>query len=315
MTIALSSTTPTFAATPQLALTSAAAYAQQASFLPPRAPTGQGPRHLGRALRLLAWTAPELATRLLWRLWFTPPRTLPNERARHLLATVEHRFEVYSGEQGAVVQGWGQGPAVLLVHGWGAYGAQLGSFVPVLQSAGFRVLTLDAPGHGGQERHPYRLDQYAQLLHDVIQHAGGVHAVIGHSLGATAAAMALHALDSPAPYVAIAPSANLKTVLQTFEQRLNLDPRLLQLLEAAFAEFFGPSWWRDYSLDHHMPRLRGPVLLVHDHDDTEASVENSRHLSRLRQGTALHLTQGLGHNRVLHDRDVVQTVVDFITRH
>ncbi|EYC52835.1 hypothetical protein AZ34_08150 [Hylemonella gracilis str. Niagara R] len=314
MTIALSAPASAIP-TPRPALTPAAAYAQQASFPPLRAPTVQNPRHLGRALRLLAGVAPELATRLLWRLWFTPPRALPNERARALLETVEHRFEVYSGDQGAVVQGWGQGPAVLLAHGWGAYGAQLGSFVPVLQSAGYRVLTLDAPGHGGQTRRPYRLDQYAQLLHDVILHAGKVHAVIGHSLGATAAAMALHQLDSPAPYVGIASSANLKTVLQTFEQRVGLGPKLFRRLEAAFADVFGPSWWRDYSLDHHLPLLRGPALLVHDHDDTEASVENSRYLSHLRPGTALHLTWGLGHNRVLHDRDVVQTVVDFIARH
>jgi pimeloyl-ACP methyl ester carboxylesterase len=115
--------------------------------------------------------------------------------------------------------------------------------------------------------------------------------------------------------VGIAPSANLKTVLQVFEGQLGLGPTLRQRLEANFADFFGPLWWRDYSLDHHLPLLRGPALLVHDHDDTEASVENSRYLSHLRPGTALHLTQGLGHNRVLHDRDVVQTVVDFITRH
>ncbi|WP_165493176.1 alpha/beta fold hydrolase [Hylemonella gracilis] len=314
MTIALTSPSP-HPPSPLAELTPSAAYAQQASFLPEEVHSGVSPqRRLGRALNLLAWVSPDLATRLLWRLWFTPPRTRPNERARTLLATVEHRFEVYSGEHGALVHGWGQGPAVLLAHGWGAYGAQLGSFVPVLQSAGYRVLLLDAPGHGGQAPRPYRIDQYAQLLHDVVLHAGGVHAVIGHSLGATATAMALHQLDSPASYVGIAPTANLKSVLRAFQLRMGLSPELLVRLETAFADAFGPSWWRDYSLDHHLPRLRGRALLVHDRDDAEASPENSHHLARLRPGTTLHWSEGLGHNRVLHDRDVVQAVVDFIAR-
>lgn len=314
MTMALTSPSPL----PAAALAEGmppTAYAQQATFLPDATAADIGAqRRLGQALNLLARVAPDLATRLLWRLWFTPPRTRPNQRARDLLATVEHRFEVYSGEHGALVHGWGYGPAVLLAHGWGAYGAQLGSFVPVLQSAGYRVLLLDAPGHGGQTPRPYRLDQYAQLLHDVILHAGGVHAVIGHSLGATATAMALHPLDSPASYVGIAPTANLKSVLRAFQQRLALSPALLTGLETAFADAFGPTWWRDYSLDHYLPRLRGRALLVHDQDDTEASPENSRYLASLRPGTTLRWSEGLGHNRVLHDREVVQTVVDFIAR-
>jgi pimeloyl-ACP methyl ester carboxylesterase len=290
------------------------AYAQQPVFMPRATPALERVQRVGRVLNLLERLTPQLATQLLWRLWFTPPRTRPNARARELLATVEHRFEVYSGENGALVHGWGQGPAVLLVHGWGAYGAQLGSFVPVLQSAGYRVLMLDAPGHGEQPARPYRLDQYAQLLHDVVLHAGDVHAVIGHSLGATAAAMALHRLDSPATYVGIAPTANLKTMVQVFQQRLALSPRLVTRFEAAFADFFGPWWWRDYSLDHHLPLLRGRALLVHDQNDAEAGPDNSRHLASLRPGTALRLSLGLGHNRILHDREVVQTVADFIAR-
>ncbi|MFO6420938.1 alpha/beta fold hydrolase [Hylemonella sp. W303a] len=316
MTIALTSAAPSPTSASDDEAPPPVAYAQQASFLPsPSSLDRERQRRLGHAVNLLGRLFPGPATQWLWRLWFTPPHTHPNQRARDLLATVEHRFEVYSGEGGALVHGWGNGPAVLLAHGWGAYGAQLGSFVPVLQSAGYRVLLLDAPGHGGQRPRPYRLDQYAQLLHDVILHAGDVHAVIGHSLGATAMAMALNRLDSPATYVGVAPTANLKSVLRTFQQRLGLSPDLLARLERTFADVFGPSWWRDYSLDHHLPRLRGRALLVHDQDDSEASPENSRYLARLRAGTALHWSQGLGHNRVLHDREVVQTVAEFIARH
>ena len=68
------------------------------------------------------------------------------ERAEHL--TVD-------GPSGDIaVQRWGQGPLVLLVHGWNGRGSQLGSFVEPLLEGGFQVVTFDAPGHGASAPTP-----------------------------------------------------------------------------------------------------------------------------------------------------------------
>lgn len=270
-------------------------------------------RRLSQGIELGRLVAPALARRLLWKLWFTPQRTTPNQRARELMASVEHRFEVYSGDEGVVVSSWGQGPKVLLAHGWSTYGAQLGSLVTPLVKSGHQVLLFDAPGHAGNPKRQFRLDQYAQLLHDIILHTGGVHAVVGHSIGATASAIALHRLDLYARYVAIAPSANLKTVLQGFQKRLGLSDASMDLLRGDLHTFFGPDLWRDYSLDHHLPELLGPALLVHDRDDKEAPLANTHYLKSLRPDADTFFTSNLGHNRVLYDSDVVARVSAFIS--
>lgn len=268
---------------------------------------------LGRGIELLGRVAPGLSGRLLWKLWFTPFSIAPNARARELLATVEQRFEVYSGDEGVEVLAFGQGPTVLLAHGWSTYGAQLGSFVRPLVAAGYRVLLFDAPGHGGKARREFRLDQYAQLLRDIIQHAGGVHAIVAHSLGASAAAITLHELKLPARLVLLAPSANLKTVLQSFQHKLGLGDASIARLRRRFDDFFGADVWPRYSLDHHLPSLAGPVLLVHDHGDSEAPVANTLYLRERRPDAQLLLTEGLGHNRILHDAAVVAAVTQFVT--
>lgn len=291
-------------------------YDIQPSFpLPVPARPLPGTRGISRSLELTGKLLPPLATRLLWRLWFTPQRILPNQRARELLASVEQQFEVYSGDEGVLVQSWGQGPAVLLAHGWSGYGAQLGSLVSPLVAAGFRVLLFDAPGHAGNHRRQFRLDQYAQLIEDIIQHAGDVQAVIGHSIGATAAAMALHRMDMPVTFVGIAPSANLKTVLQSFQHKLGLGEANMQRLRNALQDFFGPDAWSQYSLDFHFPQLHGAALLVHDHDDAEAPAQNTVYLGSLRAGVQTFFTRGLGHNRVLHDAAVIRTITDFVAGH
>lgn len=270
-------------------------------------------QRLGRGVEMCRLVTPALARRMLWRLWFTPQRVPLNHRAHALMASIEQRFEVYSGDEGVLVHGWGQGPAVLLAHGWSTYGAQLGSLVAPLTQAGYRVLLFDAPGHAGNPRREYRLDLYAQLLHDIILHTDGVHAVIGHSIGATAAAIALHRLDLHARFVAIAPSANLKTMLQGFQHKLGLSEASMELLRRDLRNFFGPAIWTEYSLDHHFPELLGPALLIHDHDDAEAAPENTRHLKNLRPDANTLFTQGLGHNHVLYDAGVVEYISKFVS--
>ncbi|MGZ5446135.1 MAG: alpha/beta hydrolase [Thermoanaerobaculia bacterium] len=49
---------------------------------------------------------------------------------------------------------WGEGPAVLLVHGWGGHAAQFQSFVEPLVRAGFRAIAFDAPSHGSSGAPP-----------------------------------------------------------------------------------------------------------------------------------------------------------------
>ena len=96
-------------------------------------------------------------------------------------------------------------------------------------------------------------------------------------------------------------------------QRLGISEARLAGLRAAFETRFGADVWREYSLDHQLPRLPGRVLLVHDRDDVDASYANSLYLRFLREDAALHATHGLGHNRVLHDPGVTAAVRDFLT--
>src|SRR5690349_395790 len=49
---------------------------------------------------------------------------------------------------GLAATAWGEGPPVLLVHGWAGRGTQLGEFVAPLVAAQRRVVALDAPAHG-----------------------------------------------------------------------------------------------------------------------------------------------------------------------
>src|SRR5919204_6827445 len=91
---------------------------------------------------------PELAAAWAERLFLTPPRHGHAAAALDLIdarsSLIEHR-----GRQIATWQ-WGDrdARAVILVHGWGGYAAQMRAFVSPLLSARFQVIAYDQPAHG-----------------------------------------------------------------------------------------------------------------------------------------------------------------------
>src|SRR5262249_35923574 len=110
------------------------------------------------ANRLLSALAPSAAVRLAERAFLTPPRSRRPDTELTLLSTARAR-PLFVGGRHIEVWLWGSGPTVLLVHGWGGRGAQLGAFVEPLVTRGFSVVTFDAPGHGASGSGPVTLPQ------------------------------------------------------------------------------------------------------------------------------------------------------------
>ena len=101
-------------------------------------------------LRGLSKVTPALVSRLLERLLMKPPRRAAYGVDEELRSSA-HRFSVTSLGRRLQAWSWGEGPAVLLVHGWGGRGAYLGAFVRPLLATGARVITFDCPGHGASD--------------------------------------------------------------------------------------------------------------------------------------------------------------------
>src|SRR5258708_21826259 len=86
---------------------------------------------------------------------------------------------------------WGAGPSVLLVHGWGGGGAQLGPLVGPLVARGFSVVTFDAPGHGASDTGTVTIPEITSAIRAVAESRGPLAAVVAHSVGGTASVRAL----------------------------------------------------------------------------------------------------------------------------
>ena len=136
------------------------------------------------------------------------------------------------------VESTGQGPALLLVHGWAMHG---GVFAPLVRAleATFTVITVDLPGHGGSRDSalPLALDPVADALAALIDAQSSKHAlVVGWSLGGlVATALAARHPDRVRGLAMLAASPRF---VQGPDWPAGMDPRVFEL--------FGEELGRDY---------------------------------------------------------------------
>ena len=265
---------------------------------------------------------PEFSASLAERLFLTPPR--PRDAAAAALDLIDARSSVLPhkgrhiatwewGRRGAPWGAADDAPAVLLAHGWGGNAAQMRAFVFPLVSAGVRVVAYDQPAHGVSEGRLTGLPDFADALAEVAWHHGNVQAVIGHSLGATAAALAHAQKKAPElrKIVLISPPSDLLGYSRRFARWHWIPEPVRDAMQAAIEERYGLPW-SELELARLAPRLGARALVIHDRADKVVPWKQGEQFARHWAGARLISTEGLGHRRILADDAVAQAAVNFI---
>jgi pimeloyl-ACP methyl ester carboxylesterase len=260
--------------------------------------------------RVLSAVAPALAARIADRLFTTPPSARRPQSEIALLAAARAR-PMQIGARRIETWGWGAGPSVLLVHGWGGRGAQLGALVGPLVARGFSVVTFDAPGHGASDAGTVTIPEITAAIRAVAESRGPLAAIVAHSVGATATVRALwDGLDAGA-VVLIGPAADLVTPALRFSETFGFSRAVRERMHRRIEERVGRPW-SVFDAVELAPALTAPLLVVHDRGDAEIPWQHGAAITRAWRGAELLMTEGLGHRRVLRDPDVVATTVAFI---
>lgn len=269
-------------------------------------------RTLRAGLSLARALAPPLAARAAARLFLTPPRFEPPRGEREALARGEP-FEVPLGAGALHAWRFGDGPPVLLVHGWGGRGGQMTSLVPAVMAAGLSALVFDGPAHGASSGHLASVPHFADAVAAVAEHTGA-RAGVGHSMGAAGLALAMIRGMPLQAAVFVAPPRSPDGYVAQFSRAMGLGPPAEARLRAELARRLGID---PAALD--LPRMTGgmeaPLLVFHDRDDREVAWADGAAIAAAWKGARLVTTSGLGHNRILRDASVAGESADFLARH
>ena len=259
--------------------------------------------------------------KLAARLFTTPRKHRRPARERDVLLT-GHPFTVEltlrspkwkAARRELAAWRWGEGPTVLLVHGWEGRGSQLGAFVEPLVDAGMSVVTFDAPAHGDSDGKQLYLTDMADAISAVVAHVGPIHGLVAHSFGAAAALLAFHRDGVDATRnVFLAPNVLIDDAVFRFTQFFELTGLERLALEDRLGRDSGiaPSL---LALDRLVGDRDSALLVVHDDGDRDVAPIHGRRLAATWAGAQLIATEGLGHRRILRDPGVVAAAVELLT--
>ena len=239
-----------------------------------------------------------------------PPLCPPSRRERLFLATgAKTTIPLRRGS--LALWRWGEGPPVLLVHGWGGHSGRLAAFVAPLLARGCSAVAFDAPGHGDSEGPGGTLFEFAEAIRAVCAREGRILGIVGHSLGASAAALAIQDGVRAERAVFLAPPASLETYLDRFARCVGMGRLGRADLKRRIERRYGVPCDRVRAAATAGSR-RVPLLIFHDARDARVPARDGVAFTQAWPKARLVLTRGLGHHRILRDPRVVRRAVAFL---
>lgn len=229
----------------------------------------------------------------------------------------------------------GEGPPVVVLHGWGG---RIESMAPVLDclKAKHRVVALDLPGFGESPVPDgvWGTPDYAAYVRDVLAEVGIERAAfLGHSFGAkTSLYLAATHHDLVGKLVAQG-SSGLRTppsLKARGKRALSKGARLAgrlgpigKTVRDAVYERIQSSDYRDAGamrpilvkvvnedLSNLLPRIKASTLLIWGTEDDAVPVAHGRRMESLIPGSGLVLLEGAGHFAYLDEREKFCRIVD-----
>ena len=240
------------------------------------------------------------------------------------------KYEVKSTDQAVIERGnsfripfvggelavttWGNGPAVLLMHGWGGARAQMTGFVEPLLTAGYRVAAYDQPAHGESDGKTTNLLEIAPTMDLIAEWEGPFQAIIAHSFGTLITSYALVERNFPPParLVYFGAFNQLLESLPRFQVQAGVSDEIMAGFRAMLYENFGQDVLDAITNESLTLRIPIPALMFHDVADNVTPVEDSRAIARVWKQAQFVETEGLGHRGALQSRSIHEQVVKFL---
>jgi len=235
----------------------------------------------------------------------------PRVRAEPFVAPPGAVVEVLQvDKRRVVVHRFGEGPLVLLVHGWEGGASQLLAMAHRLVELGFRVALFDMPAHGSAPGWTTNLREFREIVTQVARLMGPVHALVGHGLGGTASLLAAGRGLDVGGVVAVSPEPSLDFGWCRFARAFGLSPRGEEYLGRRLEKRTGMR--RDEARLGTLPPPAVPTLIIHDVFDRVVPLRHSRELHDRWLSNALIETCGLGHRRILQAQSALRSIAAFL---
>jgi pimeloyl-ACP methyl ester carboxylesterase len=247
---------------------------------------------------------------------FLRANVVPARRAEPRLAPALASTEkqLVPSPQG-VLAAWrlGDGPAVLLVHGWEDDNSLWAPLIEELVERRRPLVVFDLPAHGFSEGEWGLGPQAADGIAAVAAAMGPIDAVVAHSFGAGGVMIAMSEGLVVDRMVLIAPPLRTSNRWLRYAEKLGVTEDVAFAAQSIYEERIGPAR-ASLDLRSELTKLDVDLLVIHSADDERAALSDSQEVVPMCRRGELVVVDGLTHRRSARDPEVVARVAEFVSQ-
>ena len=248
---------------------------------------------------------------------FTTPVSFPLPKREHYMLKSSQIKRLIIGEINKEIEIISYGYSkkkVMLVHGWSGRSTQLYAFADKLLENGYMVISFDGPAHGNSSGTTTMMPEFLETIKKINSTYGPFEAAIGHSFGATSLYNAASDFLKIKTFIAIGSGDKISDIISNFAKNLYLKDKTAKKIQSELEKK-----WKmnidDYSSSIVAKNIHIPVMIVHDYLDGDVPVSCGYRIRQSLSKGSLLITNGLGHTKILRNKEIVNKSIEFIKKH
>lgn len=268
-------------------------------------------------LRTIAMVSPRKAAEQAFRVFCTPySRGIKQKEPAIFHKAIRHSlfFEGLNTKGFQWMPDEPNGQKILIVHGFGSYSYKFEKYIQPLLKKGFEILAFDAPAHGMSEGKMINALIYMRFLQAIEQKWGPVNGFIAHSLGGLATSLLAEQMDQSIKrkLVLIAPATETRSAITGFYSMFRIKEPVKIEFEQLIIEMTGKAV-NHFSIKRVVQSIQLPILWIHDRGDRICQYADTIAVQSMQlPHVQFRITEGLGHNKIYRDKQVMTDIFDFL---
>lgn len=250
------------------------------------------------------------ATKLVTKLFLTPQRTVLRKDQLEYYKSGHSEFIKFNDKE-VFVFTKGEGPRVMLAHGWGSNSYIFRFIMDSLVESGYSVVTLDYPAHGQSSGKQTTLPETSELIKLLSEKYGPFKAAIAYSFGGPTTIRALELGLQTENLILLSSPTKIESIFNPFFDLLDVKPELQELFIQDLVAQTGIDRNRISPLDMEYDKSVR-TLIVHDKDDEIISHTDATSIHNELKNSKLIFTSKLGHRGVPRTEEVLREIINFL---
>lgn len=265
--------------------------------------------------QFLQFISTDLAVKYAKKLFITPIRyKLPKRELEMEFNASQELIDIPAINKKIMVYQYGKSEKkVLLVHGWSGRGTQLVKIADKFIELGYSTVSFDAPAHGKSPSKTTLMTEFIASILELEKLHGSFEFIIGHSLGGMSTLNAIKQGLKVKKAVIIGSGDSVNDILFDFVNKLKLKSNIAVKMRESFEKEHQMDM-ESFSAYVAAKNVKVPVLVVHDKQDEDVPYSASENIHKHLDNSELLLTENLGHRKILGDKEVINTIVEFISK-